>query len=291
MATGEVALIAEYSSIFGLGTVSDVSAPPYIIEFLDHHQWEFRRGDQVLLRCSFGEARLPQEPIGRERFIDNMRRVFNTNNEAAISRFRIVLDLLTQFPHGSSLVIASDAAAEAQRLARQGTSIIPTPLTKDLLERATSIDGTILADAQGVCHAIGVILDGPATDESSPARGARYNSAVRYVASGPGPRMAFIVSEDRTLDVVPLLRPQVERSRIEEALADIATAARDNYHQARSFLDRHRFYLNPEQCRIVNQALDRIEAEPTEVGRIMLITSRFEPHPAFDEGYLKDDAP
>ncbi len=38
MATAETALIAEYSTIVGLRRVSDVSAPPFSVEFLDHHQ-------------------------------------------------------------------------------------------------------------------------------------------------------------------------------------------------------------------------------------------------------------
>jgi hypothetical protein len=289
MATGPSALVAEYDTISGLGTVSDVSASPFAVEFLDHHQWDLRRGEQVLMRCRFGEVRLPQETIGKERFIDNMRRVFPGIDEPAIARFRIVLDLLAQLRHGSSLVIASDAEDEAERLARQGTNIVPTPLTKELLERATAIDGTILADPAGVCHAVGVILDGPASEESTPSRGGRYNSAVRYVAASAAPRMAFVISEDRTLDVIPLHRPRVPRSRIEAAVAEIASATVDTFHKARSFLDEHRFYLDAEQCRIVNDALDRIENEPAEVGRIMFQTQRFEPHPAFDATYLSAD--
>lgn len=289
MATGEAALVAEYGTISGLGRVSDVSAPPYGIEFLDHHQWDLRRGDQVLMRCRFGEARLPQEPIGKERFVDNMRRVFQRIEEPAIDRFLKVLDLLLQIRRGSSLVIAADAANEAVRLTQQATIITPVPLTKELLERATAIDGTILVDPEGVCHAIGVILDGQAVPESTPSRGARYNSAVRYVTAGAARRMAFVISEDRTLDVVPLLRPRMERAPIEEAVAAIASATLDNYHKPRSFLDDHRFYLNAEQCRVVNEALDRIEGEPRDVGQIVIVTRRFEPDPAMNESYLKDD--
>jgi len=102
--------------------------------------------------------------------------------------------------------------------------------------------------------------------------------------------MAFVISEDRTLDVVPLLRPRLAQKQIEAAVTEISTATLDNYHKPRLFLDEHRFYLNAGQCRLVNKALDRIESEPTEVGRIVIITARFEPHPAFNESYLKDEA-
>lgn len=288
MATKESALIAGYDSIFGLGKVSDVSAPPYCIDVLDHHQWDFKRGDQVLLRTRFGEARLPQEPISAERFIDNMRRIFKGISEDAVNRFKIVLDLLVQLPRGSMLVIATDAAAEARRLELQGTVIKPTPLNKELLEGATSIDGTILVDPDGVCHAIGVILDGTANDDCTPSRGARYNSAVRYVVNGSGERMAFVISEDRTLDVIPLLRERVDRNLVEQAVAAISTATIDDYHKVRSFLAAHRFYVGAQQCSIVNKALDRIEGELREAGRIVLITPRFEPHPAMNDSYFID---
>ena len=118
MATSESALIAEYGYISGLGRVSDVSAPPFCIEFLDHHQWDFRRGDQVLMRCRFGDARLPQEPIGRERFVDNMRQVFDRIDEPAIDRFLKVLDLLTQLRRGSSLCGSGGFASSSSLLNR-----------------------------------------------------------------------------------------------------------------------------------------------------------------------------
>ena len=73
------------------------------------------------------------------------------------------------------------------------------------------------------------------------------------------------------------------------AIAEIASATLDNYHKSRSFLEQCRFYLNAEQCRIVNESLDRIERKPREVGQIVIITERFEPHPAMNDSYLSDD--
>ncbi|MDP3603009.1 MAG: hypothetical protein Q8R85_17755 [Bosea sp. (in: a-proteobacteria)] len=288
MAAGDYGLVVGQGSIAGVGKVSNVSAAPFCVEFLDHHQWDFRQGEQVLLRCRFGDVRLPQEPIGKERFIDNMRRVFPGIEETSIERFRIVLDLLTQLRHGSSLVIAADAAAEAKRLARQGTVIEPTPLTQEVLRRATMIDGSILVDTSGVCHAVGVILDGQAVEDSTPSRGSRYNSAVRYVAAGKPPRMVFVMSDDRTLDVVPLLRLRVDRNSITAAVQEISTATADDYHRSRNFLDENRFYLSEEQCQIVNDALDRIEKSSREMGQITIITSRFKPHILMNDSYLSD---
>jgi len=289
MATGDAALLAEYGTITSVGRVSPLSAGPYEIDLHGDRRWDLRRGNQVLLRCSAGEARLPQEPIGKVRFADNIRRLFPGVGEPAIDRFHKVLDILSRLDAGSSTVIAEDAPAEAARLARQGTVIAPTRLTAEFLACATAIDGSLLVDPDGVCHAIGVILDGQAGDESTPSRGARYNSAVRYVGAGTAPRMAIVISEDRTVDVVPLLRPKVDRRRLEAEVAAITTATLDDYHKPRSFLDAHRFYLDAAQCATVNEALDRIESEPREMGLIVIVTGRFKPHPAMDNSYLSDD--
>lgn len=289
MATGDIALIANYDKILGLGRVSKAYVSPYTIDFLGSYQWDFRRGDQVLLRCRFGEVFLSQEPIDKNRFSDNLSHIFNSINDRDIDKYFEVLRHMGTLDHGSSLIIATDAAEEAKRLENQGTLIIPVALDRDLLERGTAIDGSILADPQGICHAIGVILDGPAVGDSLPSRGSRYNSAVRYVAAGSSPRMAFIVSEDRTLDVIPLLRPRIDRQLIEEAVRAIDGATHYNYHKPRAFLDEHRFYLNEEQCQVVNAALDRIESEPREVGGIILITQRFHPNPDMEPNYLKQN--
>ena len=66
----------------------------------------------------------------------------------------------------------------------------------------TAIDGAVLLGPDGVCHAIGVILDGLAGDRGDPERGARFNSAVRYVDSRQEVCLAIVVSEDKTLDVI-----------------------------------------------------------------------------------------
>jgi hypothetical protein len=145
----------------------------------------------------------------------------------------------------------------------------------------------MIADPDGVCHAVGVILDGNATPTCTPARGGRYNSAVRYVGDGSTGRQALVLSEDGTLDVVPLLRPQIDGDAVERAVVALGSALIDDYHQTRNFLDENRFYLNADQCRRANEALDRIERAPVEVGRIVWSTNRFEPDPEMNDGYLK----
>ncbi|MFC7699504.1 diadenylate cyclase [Bradyrhizobium sp. GCM10028915] len=287
MSTRETALICGYAKAFGLGSVSDVSAPLFSIDFTGRHQWDLRRGDLVFLRVKDGQPRLPQDPIQVERFEENMRRIFPRIADSSIALARNVMDLLFRMGRGSTIVFAADAAEEAARLESQGTRIQPAAINKEFLERASSIDGAIIADPHGVCHAVGVILDGNATPTCTPARGGRYNSAVRYVGDGSTGRLALVLSEDGTLDVVPLLRPQIDGDDLERAVEALGSASIDNYHPTLNLLDENRFYLNADQCRRVNEALDRIGSTPVEGNRLVWLPTRFKPDPEMNDGYLK----
>jgi hypothetical protein len=242
--------------------------------------------DQPGIRIEAGEAQLPTEVIGFDRFKDQVQRLFVASADLDADALWQVFQATMGLGRGHMVVIAADSAVEAARLSTQGTQIEPVPATKRLLEQACRIDGTVLVDVRGYCHAIGVILDGTAQPECTPSRGARYNSAVRYVADSPSPRMAIVVSDDATLDIVPLLRPRVEAAAIEQALVAYETATRENYHQPRLFLEEHRFYLNPAQCARANAAIRRLEAMPKEVRVIYLGLDPFIPNPAMNESYL-----
>ena len=106
------------------------------------------------------------------------------------------------------LVVHRDADAEAERLTPQAIRIDPTVLTQDVLAAVTKIDGAVLMSPDARCHAVGVILDGHATGTGDGARGARYNSAVRYREAAGNDCMIIIVSEDGMVDLLPdLNRP------------------------------------------------------------------------------------
>ena len=202
--------------------------------------------------------------------------------------FRVAL----QVGHGSALVTAHDAEEEAQRLQRQGARVAPTRLTPELFRQVISIDGAILVDPRGDCHAVGVILDGGARPECTPARGSRYNSAVRYVYSCDTPRLAVVVSDDRTVDVVPLLHPRIKLSAIRNAIDKLEFSSKDDYHEWINWLDQHRFYLDRDHCDRVNAALERIGQETREVGEFQIVYNEFIPDPNFNESYLEaEDAP
>lgn len=64
-------------------------------------------------------------------------------------------------------------------------AIDPVPLSPALLTQLTDMDGAVLVDKLGQCHAIGVILDGQARGKGEPSRGSRFNNAIRYLDSDP----------------------------------------------------------------------------------------------------------
>ena len=103
---------------------------------------------------------------------------------------------------------------EAKRLSTQATPVVPIKLKPDLLAQLTTIDGAVILSPDGKCYAIGGILDGLASVEGDPSRGARYNSAIRYVKSSKASCLAVVVSEDGGTTFFPDLPPPVRRSDI-----------------------------------------------------------------------------
>lgn len=94
---------------------------------------------------------------------------------------------------------------EATRLTQSSTLIKPKKLNLQLLKRLSGIDGAIILDTKGTCHAFGVILDGRIT-KGDPGRGARFNSAHRYFRTKEEeevPCVLLIVSEDGHVSILP----------------------------------------------------------------------------------------
>ena len=296
MASSGTSLVADCDKIFGLGKVASgvdpwVTQDVFQIDFIDHYHWRLSCGEEVMLISKYGVPSLPQEPFPVERLSDTYQRLFPGVRPSDHSRFIELFRAALHENHGSTLVAAQDAEEEAHRLQRQGARVDPTRLTPELFRQASSIDGAILIDPRGTCHAVGVILDGAARPECTPARGSRYNSAIRYIRSSTTPRLAVVVSDDGTVDVIPLLHPRIRPSAIHKALVELESAKKDNYHESIRWLDRHRFYLDKDQCDRVNTALKRIKSEPLEVGEISIIWREFVPDPDFDESYLDVDDP
>ena len=93
-----------------------------------------------------------------------------------------------------------DANTEVNRLEGSGIDIDPIDIsTGRWVGEITSIDGAVICDTDGICYSIGMILDGTKSEKTDMSRGARYNSAIRYIEKQKKSEkrtFVVIVSED-----------------------------------------------------------------------------------------------
>lgn len=235
------------------------------------------------MKAAYGLPHLPLPRLDKERFGSNIRRMFPSCD--SVDRLWSIVQAAMEQNRGTMITISDSAQEEATRLGKQSLGIEPTELTPELVGRLTRIDGALLIDPKGICHAVGVILDGQATEQGDPSRGARFNSAIRYIISASATTMCLVVSEDGHIDMLPSLRPQIRLSDVEEQVSLLKQQNIENYHKTLRWLQDHRFYLTPEQCEVVNAELSRIHGAPSEVGEIRLTIAPFVSHPAMNESY------
>jgi len=199
-------LLSDGQQVYGLGHENLMSSVPdrnlFNLTFLQHYTWELAYGLRPLMRVSYGHPRLPEASIRRDRFAALVTGEFGTMPEQRIEALWALAEACTRQTHGTLLVISERAAEEAQRLGQQAAPITPTRLDEPGILALSAVDGAVLADPSAVVHAFSVILDGQASTKGNPARGARYNSALRYVDASEAPCIAVVVSEDGTVDFV-----------------------------------------------------------------------------------------
>lgn len=181
--------------------------PSFAIEFNSPSAWQLSFEGKKLMQVTYEEVYIPKPKISYFEF-NRQFKALHPNIEAKkiAHLYRIVIEATKQ-TKGTILIISKNARSEAYRLRHQGFLIQPLPLTPQTIASITSIDGAVLLDIDGICHGIGVILDGMATEKGDPSRGARYNSVVRYVqtiATTPNFSNCFsvVVSEDGDVNIV-----------------------------------------------------------------------------------------
>lgn len=288
-------LLTDAFRMYGFGKVvgqyDERNEDLFVVSFTEHYTWELLHANHVLMRVRYGQPQLPQPVISKEQFQSSLRRIFRTITPRQVERLWTVMLEATRQKHGTIVVVSSQAAAEAVRLSGQALVIEPIPMTPELIQMVTSIDGAVLIDAQAICYAIGVILDGIALPGGSTARGARYNSAVRYVENKTE-CMAIVVSVDGSIDLIPELRPQIARSALLAAIRALRnlTAAPvtdvKTFHEVMGWLSQHRFYLLPEMCDEVNMLRRTLEQRFPQDRTIRVVYADFVPDQAMNETYF-----
>ncbi len=293
----DVALLSDGYEIYGLGAVEDsydaANQDLFEVHVPSHAVWELRHADSNLMRVTFGKATLPEAKVDRRAYDDAMQRIFAALEPGHLDRVWRLVDAAIAAPHGTMLVVSGTAASEAHRLAGQATLIEPVQVTEELVQRITSIDGAVLVDPQGICHAIGVILDGTASSTGDPARGARYNSAIRYLAGKESHTVIVIVSEDGGVNLLPQLKPRIRRERVGAALDRLKAlggpgADREAFNRAWEEVETVAFYMSQAQCDDANRLRDEVEQSTLAAGGISIIFDRLAPSDRMDETHFID---
>lgn len=287
------ALLVHDGGVYGMGSVEPgTDDDVFEAELVAHATWELRRRRDALLRVTYGHPAVPRPVLDAHQIADSLERVFGS--DADVNGLLALARAASRARPGSTLAISEAAGTEADRLAEQATPIEPTPLTSELLERFMKVDGAVLVDPGGVCYAFGVILDGATGRGGDPARGSRYNSAVRYQASdGRAPTVVFVTSEDGDVSTVPSPRPRIRRQAVLDALTrlDDAFASPDEparFADAFEHVRRLSFYLTADECDRVNELADAEEERRMEMSQMAVVWPDLSPHPDLDDSFFLD---
>ncbi len=290
----DLAMHTDSERIYGLvkcntSSISDENI--FKINILEHHHWEVTYTDKVLMRVKYGQPYLPKPSFNEEKLRKDLPRLFNKITTKQINRIVHLVREAEKEKHGTMILITKNAKKESQRLGNQATLIKPKIISHKILRNLTPIDGALLLNPKGTCYAIGAILDGMATVTGDPSRGARYNSAIRYIESSKFPCLAIVISEDGGIDFIPDLMPAIKLSEIKKSLntlKDILKTKpinRRRYSETMEFFDKHRFYLQEQHCVIINELMDYIdkEVEAENSTSVRIVRSKFIPNRTMDK--------
>lgn len=300
--SGRLYLVSDSECAFGLaelrGEYDGESEDLFEILFASSNHWTLVHHGERLMEVQFGLPSLPKASINLRKLRADLLRLFREiRGEHADRLCELVLEATRQ-KKGTMLVISSEAASEALRLNRQCIPVTPVELSPLTLRHVSAIDGAILLSPDGKCFGISAILDGQASHKADPSRGARYNSAVRYIEEYRKQHacLAIVVSEDGTVDCVPDLMPQIRRSMIMdliERLRGVAEADTVDQKEFSQVIRRFReleFYLTAEMCAEINDVKRRIDQRlSSDVStRMRFVTPDFTHNGDIDDSYFVD---
>ncbi len=292
LASRGMALHCDTDKLHGLVRPSQSSSELiYEVSVRRRSEWQLLHDGRPLLRVSHGMPSLPRDPLDPDRLPRDLPRLFPEITKQQVGRLCDLVRAACDEPHGTMLVITDAAESEVARLAKQATPIIPCPATVELIQHLTPIDGALVLSPDSICYAIGTILDGMASPDGDPSRGARYNSALRYQRSSQDACLIVVISEDGSVDVIPDMRPAISRRLLESKIDEILQMrqseriVRADFAELDYWIREHSFYLSTAQCELLNEALQEIDDRiHTESGSSVRISfSPLRPNAAMEE--------
>jgi hypothetical protein len=294
----DLSVVSDGSHIIGLcqneekkGTWAQMLA----IEFTGHFRWKLRFKKQVLLSVAYNQPVIEVRKIDQQKFHSDLSRIFTGLLPEEIKDLWLLVQAGMNQKHGTILVISDEAQSEAMRLRSQALVVQPVKLSAAMMLPISAIDGAVLMDRHGVCHAIGVILDGPATEKGDSSRGARYNSAIKYFQNQKrGGVLIIIISEDGLVNLIPDLMPQVSRVAIArniEILRQLAQEHEPDEVQVvniMAHLINQKFYLRKGDCIAINRYSKRLANQLKNSIYISFLDKKLKPNQEMDDSYYLD---
>ena len=282
------AVLADYKDAYGLGSCD---SGPDVVEISVHgrSEWELNVDGSAFVRVAHGHAMLPRPALPFEKFKDTVER---TVDSAEINRIWEITQEAQASGHGTTLVVSSDPVQEIARLGGEAVPIDPECLEPADIARLGGVDGAVLLGPDGSCYAFGVILDGKADRRGDPARGSRFNSALRYQRTAPVSSMLVVISDDGMVDLIPDLRPRVHRDEVEAAVRAFAACCEaesvdgEEFARTHERVKRFAFYLDDGQCRLVNGLHDNEMRRRLEEGGSALSETPLRPNPEMDKSFF-----
>jgi hypothetical protein len=288
----DIDLLSDGEYAYGLGFAKQNYDPAseriFVVSITGRGSWEISHAGEALLTIRDGVPSLPTRVLDEEYLEQLISRLFSEANPVALlEAARAVGD----HSHGAMLVISADAAGEAARLSPQAWSIEPVHLTPEVLTRLTNMDGAVLVDLEGRCHAIGVILDGIAHGKGDPARGSRHNNVIRYLDSDTPPAIVIAYSSDGAVHILPQMRPRIAKHLVDEIVNNylmIASTPSLNLKEANRAWDSVKsisFYLSPDQCNELNRARADVDERKKGMTNVWIVERDIRPHPDMNDEY------
>lgn len=198
-------LLNENFEAFAFGDIKSGHAN-YKIKFIEELTWKVSKNNKEYIIMSKLQPLLPSKNCNNEAMIESLNNVFDYKNNNSIEKLINIINEVKQQKKGTMLVITENAEEESKRLIACGIKVNPTEIKSQIIQLVTSIDGALLLDENGVCYSIGVILDGDEIGEGDSARGARYNSALRYYKRQEKENkkcVIVVISEDGYINSIP----------------------------------------------------------------------------------------
>ena len=283
-------VLADSTCAYGLGTSK--TAPDVVeVSITGHAKWEASVNGDKFLRVSYGKATIPNQQIEKEELKDTAER---TVGNANINRIWNIVQTAQQNGQGATIVVSKDPEAETARLSTEGMPIEPDYLEPAEIVGLCSVDGAVIIGPDGRCYAFGVILDGVADESGDRARGARFNSALRYQNRKTPGSMIIVISDDGTIDLLPRLLPRRHEEEVAATVDAFCEYCESTPIDSQEFerlyerVKRLAFYLNDEQCNKVNEKHEQEMERRSASGGIRITGRNLQPDPLMNESYFWD---